>query len=245
MIPQGLENLILDGKARFETYQAGFTELNVIPVENKEFIVVTGYSMTPANRAAYSEPSAFVTSTIQRIEFFDGDRYNHFIHKMGGGGGQSDNFTYDYHNQHGLYMVFHNDVGVMVTVPINENVNLTGFRADLDGSNGNSAARVVQQGTNPYLTTPQSVQYLTESASVGTANIPSNRSINSDDYSNSMNGGPFTGQTTNQFQFTTEDGPVYYNAAANYNAIGPDDYRINWYLNVQYVRVYQQGIDIR
>jgi hypothetical protein len=245
MIPSGLENMILDGKARFETYQAGFTEFNVIPVENKEFIVVTGYSMTPANRAHYTEPGLVTRSTIQRIEFFDGDRYNHFIHKMGGGANVTDNFTYDYHTQHNLYMVFHNDVGVMVSVPTNEGIDLSGFRADLDGSNGNSAARVIQQGTNPYLTTPQSVQYATEGASVGTANIPSNRSINSDDYSNSMNGGPFTGQTTNQFQFTTEDGPVYYNNVANYNAVDPDDMRVNWYLNVQYVRVYTQGLDIR
>lgn len=245
MIPQGLENLILDGKARFETYQAGFTEFNVIPVENKEFIVVTGYSITPANRAVYTEPTTSSKATIQRIEFFDGDRYNHFIHKMGGGQNVTDNFTYDYHTQNGLYMVFHNDVGVMVTVPINETLDLQGFRAVLDGSNGNSAARVVQQGTNPYLTTPQSIQYLTESGSVGTTNIPSNRSLNSDNYSDSINGGPFTGQTTNQFQFTSEDGPVFYNDANNYTALDPENFRVNWYLNVQYVRVYQQGIDIR
>lgn len=245
MIPQGLENLILDGKARFETYQAAFTEFNVIPVENKEFIVVTGYSITPANRATYSEPATTVRSTIQRVEFFDGDRYNHFIHKMGGGANVTDNFTYDYHTQYGLYMVFHNDVGLMVTVPVNADIDLQGFRADIDGSNGNSAARVIQQGTNPYLTTPQSVQYATESSSVGTSNIPSNRSINSDNYSDSINGGPFTGQTTNQFQFTSESGPVYYRDANNYSAVGPDELRQNWYLNVQYVRVYKQGIDIR
>ena len=246
-IPAKLEELILEGKARFETFQAGFTEFNVIPVGSKEFIVITGYSITPANRASYSEPSTNVTSTIQRIEFFDGNRYNHFIHKMGGGAGGADNFSYDYHLQSDLYLTFHNDIGIMVTVPINEAVNLTGFRDDLDGSNGNTARKVINQGTNPYLTTAQSVQYATESGSAGTFNVPGNRGINDPNYTNSMAGGPHGvgSQETNQFQFTSEDGPVFYAAVANYNAITPDSYRVNWYLNVQFVRVFETGTNIR
>lgn len=245
-LPAKLEDLILEGKARFETYQAGFTEFNVIPVQSKEFIVITGYSFFPANRANYTEGTTGAVSTIQRIEFFDGSRYNHFIHKMGGGANPADNFTYDYHVKDSLYMTFHNDIGIMVTVPINETVNLNAFRADIDGSNGNSARKVINQGTNPYLTTPQSVQYGTESASAGTFNIPGNRGINDPNYTNSMAGGPFGvgSQETNQFQFTAEDGPVYYNINPT-ASVSPDDYRLNWYLNVQFVRVFETGTNIR
>ena len=244
-IPAKLEELILQGKARFETYQAGFTEFNVIPVQSKEFVVITGFTFQPASLVRYS--NAVQVSTIQRIEFFDGNNYSHHISKMTGSTGGSETRDLNELVQSNLYCVFHNDVGIMVTVPIIDNVNLTAFRDTIDGSNGNTARKVINQGTNPYLTTAQSVQYGTESGSPGTFNIPGNRGINDPNYTNSMTAGPYGvgSQETNQFQFTTEPNPVFYNTVNNYDAVGPDEYRKNWYLNVQFVRVFNSGSNIR
>ncbi len=244
-IPAKLEEMILEGKARFETYQAGWTEFNVIPVQSKEFIVVTGFQIQTASRARYGRFGGTDYSTIQRIELFDGNNYNQFIAKMGGGVSRTETETpnsYDFEN---LYCVFHNDLGIMVTVPVGDTLSLGALRDTIDGSNGNSARKVINQGTNPYLTTAQSVQYATESASAGTFNIPANVKVNGPNYTNNMTGGPYGGQETNQFQFTSEPGNVFYNIASNYAAITPDDYRFNWYLNVQYVRVFNSGTNIR
>jgi hypothetical protein len=244
-IPAKLEELILEGKARFETYQAGYTEFNVIPVQSKEFIVITGFQFQPASRVVYTG-SGISYSVIQRVEFFDGNNYNHFIAKMGGGAGGADvsQNSYDYEN---LYCVFHNDIGVMVTVPVFGPIDLSSFRDTIDGSNGNTARKVINQGTNPYLTTAQSVQYATESASAGTFNVPGNRGINDPNYTNSMATGPhgIGSQETNQFQFTSEPNPVFYNTAASYAALEADDLRKSWYLNIQYVRVFNSGSNVR
>ena len=244
-IPAKLEELILEGKARFETYQAGFTEFNVIPVQRKEFVVITGFTFHPASIVRYSNETQ--RATIQRIEFFDGNNYSHHIAKMTGGTSDVEARDLNELVQSNLYSVFHNDIGVMVTVPIAENVNLTAFRDTIDGSNGNSARKVINQGTNPYLTAAQSVQYGTESGSAGTFNIPGNRGINDPNYTNSMTAGPHGvgSQETNQFQFTSEDDAVFYNTVNNYDTVGPDEYRKNWYLNVQYVRVFNAGTNVR
>ncbi len=243
-IPAKLEELILEGKARFETYQAGFTEFNVIPVQSKEYVVITGFQFQPANVYRYSDDTIQRT-TIQRVEFFDGNNYNHFIAKMGGTNGTNEpasQNSFDYEN---LYCVFHNDIGLMVTVPLRDNVDLSGFRDTIDGSNGNSARKIVNQGTNPYLTTPQSVQYATEGGSAGTLNIPANVKVNGPNYTNNLTGGPYAGQETNQFQFTSEFRPVFYNTLGNYNNVGPKEFQLNWYLNVQYVRVFNSGTNVR
>lgn len=242
-IPAKLEELILDGKARFETYQAAYTEMNVIPVDSKEFIVITGYSFTPANRANYSVAGQLI-STIQRIEFFDGNNYNHFIHKMGGGTGSGDNNTYDFHNEESLYCVYHSDVGVTVTVPAYTDLNWQINLQLLDGSNGNAARKVVNQGTNPYTATNQNVLGRTRGFSAGTDNVPFNRKPNAENYSSSFNGGPLPGGSTNQFNFTSNADVIYYNTT-NYTAVDPADMRLGWYLNVQFVRVFDTGTNVR
>lgn len=246
-IPAKLEEMILDGKARFETYQAGFTEFNVIPVQRKEFVVVTGLHFSPAQSTRYVGVDSALFATIQRIEFFDGNNYNAFIAKQGGQAGATTSFDTHEYIIDNLYSVFHNDVGVMVTVPIRAAVDFNGLRDTIDGSNGNTARKVINQGTNPYLTTAQSVQYGTESASAGTFNIPANRGVNDPNYTNSMTAGPhgIGSQETNQFQFTSEPTDVFYGGLNNNSAVEPDDYRNNWYLNVQYVRVFNSGTNIR
>lgn len=243
-IPAKLEELILDGKARFETYQAGFTEFNVIPVQSKEFVVITGFTFLPAASAKYQ---AISVSTIQRIEFYDGNNYSHHIAKMTGSTTTNEVRDLNELVQTGLYSVFHNDVGIMVTVPIYQTLSLNSFNDTLDGNNGNTARKVINQGTNPYLTTPQNVQYATESGSAGTFNVPGNRGVNNPNYTNSMTNGPHAvgGQETNQFQFTSHPGKVYYGVASDYSAVTPPSLRTNWYLNVQYVRVFETGTNVR
>jgi hypothetical protein len=240
-IPAKLEELILEGKARFETYQAGFTEFNVIPVQSNEFVVITGFTFNPASSAVYNEATE---ATIQRIEFFDGNNYAHHIAKMNGSTNATETIDLNELVQSNLYHVFHNDIGIMVTVPIYGPIDLNPFTDTIDGSNGNSARKVINQGTNPYLTTAQSVQYQTESASAGTLNIPANVKVNGPNYTNNMTGGPHAGQQTNQFQFTTEPNKVYY-GNPNYSFLRPRDLRENWYLNVQYVRVFNSGSNVR
>tara|TARA_R100001086_G_scaffold35208_1_gene15943 strand:+ start:119 stop:862 length:744 start_codon:yes stop_codon:yes gene_type:complete len=245
-IPSGLENLILQGKARFETYQTGLTEFNVIPVRAKEHIVITGFTFHPAAVVRYMDQSVTTQkATIQRIEFFDGENYSHFITKMTGGQADTEQRDLNETHQHNLYLVFHSDVGIMISVPQFGPVDLNAFRDTITGANGNSAAKVINQGTNPYLTTPQEIQYLTEGGSPGTQNIPMNKFVNGPNYSDSLSAGPYTNQETNQFQFTSEPTTCIYGGASSYSAIDPEDYRKNFYLNVQYVRVYEEGLDIR
>lgn len=247
-IPAKLEELILEGKARFETYQAGFTEFNVIPVQSKEFIVITGFQFQPAALCRYVDTAETNSrSTIQRIEFFDGNNYNHFIAKMGGSQADQNAASPNHFDYENLYCVFHNDIGVMVTVPIFGPINLQPFVDTIDGSAGNSARKVINQGTNPYLTTAQTVQYATESGSAGTFNIPGNKGINDPNYTNSMTAGPHGvgSQETNQFQFTAEPGRVTYCPNTTYTQLRPEDFRISWYLNVQYVRVFNSGTNVR
>lgn len=245
-IPAKLEELILEGKARFETYQAGFTEFNVIPVQSKEFVVITGLQFQPASLCKYADKEPAVRrSTIQRIELFDGNNYHHFIAKMGGQDFDLAQETPNHFDYENLYCVFHNDIGLMVTVPILGPIDLEAYTDTIDGSNGNSARKVINQGTNPYLTTPQTVQYLTESASPGTLNIPANVKVNGPNYTNNMTAGPYGGQETNQFQFTAEPTKVRYGLNTTYNALLPEDFRMNWYLNIQYVRVFNSGTNVR
>jgi hypothetical protein len=243
-IPAKLEELILEGKARFETYQAGFTEFNVIPVQSKEFVVITGFTFHPASVVTY--PGSITRATLQRIEFFDGNNYSHHICKMTGGSSVVESRDLNELVQSNLYCVFHKDIGVMVTVPIRSPLDLESFRDTIDGSNGNSARKVINQGTNPYLTTAQNVQYATESTSAGTFNVPGNRGVNNPNYTNSMTAGPYGigSQETNQFQFTSEPNRVYY-GNSDYTSLQPEDLRENWYLNVQYVRVFNSGTNVR
>jgi hypothetical protein len=111
MIPVQLEKKILAGKAAFETYQAAFTEYNVIPVRSKEYIVILGYTFQPAGTANYRREVDGLgvpgqNKVPQKIEFFDGQRYNHFIHRMEEVGTNPANL--DLHNvvQGGLYLVY-------------------------------------------------------------------------------------------------------------------------------------------
>lgn len=245
-IPAKLEEMILEGKARFETYQAGYTDFNVIPVQSKEFIVITGFTFYPAFAVRYNDAGSAV-ATIQRVEFFDGNNYSHHIAKMSGEQGALQDNEHHYLRQSDLYNVFHNDVGVMVTVPINGNLNWNAFTDDIDGSNGNSARKVINQGTNPYLTSAQMTLYQTEGASAGTMNVPGNRGINDPNYTNSMAAGPHGvgSQETNQFQFTAENQPHFYSTVNNYLQVDPNKLRLGWYLNVQYVRVFNSGSNVR
>jgi hypothetical protein len=252
MIPVELEKKILSGNASFETYQSGFTEYNVIPVRSKEYIVILGYNFQPAGTANYRRD---VGGTIgipgqvkvpQKIEFFDGQRYNHFIHRMEEVGTNASNL--DLHNvtQGGLYMVYKRDCGIAVTVPLYENYDWSGLTSVWRSGITNvpdSGQEIIFKGTNNYGNTTATGFTLlakTEGATGATNNTPTNRFFNSDRYSENFEAGPIAGET-NQFNFNTEPGPVTYNANATYASNTPADWNNAWYLNVQYVRVFQEA----
>ena len=251
MIPVELERKILSGKATFETYQAAFTEYNVIPVRQKEYIVILGYNFQPAGTANYRREVEGIgipgqTKVPQKIEFFDGQRYNHFIHRMEEVGTAAQNL--DLHNvtQGGLYMVFKRDVGVAVTIPKYANYDWNGF-VDVWRSNitnvPDSGQQIIFKGTNDYgnsTATGFTLLAQTEGFSSATGNAPTNRNFDSAKYSENFEGGPYQGET-NQFNFNTEPGPVTYNGNATYVANTPTDWNNSWYLNVQYVRVFQEA----
>ena len=242
-IPAKLEELILEGKARFETYQCAFTEANVIPVQSKEFIVVTGMLMQPAFGCRYS--TVGLKSTVHRIELFDGNSYNHFFAKQGGKTAQTQDDVENHVNFSDLYCVFHSDLGIMVTVPESTPVDWSANFESLDGSNGDAARKVVNQGTNPYNANPMQILGRTRGFSAGTDNVPFNRKPNAQNYSSSFNGGPVPGGSTNQFNFTSADERITYNNAADYPDVGPAEYRQGWYLSVNYIRVFESGTNIR
>ena len=245
-IPAKLEELILDGKARFETFQCAFTDFSVIPVESKEFIVITGFNFQAPPSVFYTDPNLNV-ATVNRIEFFDGNNYNHFFSKMGGQSAPTQVDVEQIHNFNDLYLVYKKDCGIAVTIPKQDVVNWSaaGYLQTLDGSNGNAAAKVVNQGTNPYTTTPQTSLARTRGFSAGTDNVPFNRKPNAQNYSSSFNGGPVPGGSTNQFNFTSEENMHFYNTVSNYDAIGPQRLRLGFYLSVHYVRVFETGTNVR
>lgn len=245
-IPAKLEEMILDGKARFETFQCAFTDFNVIPVESKEYIVITGFNFQAPAAVYYTDPATFV-ATVNRIEFFDGTNYNHFFSKMGGQSGVTQGVSQVANFFENLYLVYKKDCGVAVTIPKQDDVNwdAAGYQQVLDGSNGNAAAKVVNQGTNPYTATPQTSLARTRGFSAGTDNVPFNRKPNAANYSSSFNGGPVPGGSTNQFNFTSEENMHYYNGFTNYATVGPQELRLGYYLSVHYVRVFETGTNVR
>jgi hypothetical protein len=248
VIPVKLEELILAGNATFETYQIGLTEFNVIPVKEKEYIIVLGYDFQAANDVSIPNKSVENNKVIQKIEFFDGFRYNHFIHKMMDITGSSA-ILQDQRmvSNEGLYMIFKRDVGISITIPFWANYNWTTYVDTLDGGVArvdvpNTAKNIIFEGTNRFQTNPISSLVGTEMATPQTSSVPLNRSVNGSKYSDQYTNGPYgTGFDNNQFNFSPETDPAVYVGDQNYETVTPSDMNKGFYLNVKYVRVFQEA----
>lgn len=247
MIPTELEKLILSGKASFETYQIGFTEFNVIPVQSKEFIVVIGYDFQAANDVRPLDGTSGL-KVPQKIEFYDGFRYNHFVHKMMDISGSSA-ILQDQRmvSNNGLYLLFKRDVGISITIPYETNYNWATYIDTLDGAVTrptipNSAQQIVNPGVNDYTTNPISALAGTELRTPETSSIPLNRSIEGGTYSDQYTNGPYNlGFDNNQFNFSPETRPRYYSGQPNYEAVGISDMNKGFFLNVKFVRVFEEA----
>lgn len=247
MIPVKLEELILSGNATFETYQIGLTEFNVIPVKEKEFIVIIGYDFQAANDVRSSGDTSG-RKVPQKIEFFDGFRYNHFIHKMMDITGSSA-ILQDQRmvSNEGLYMIFKRDVGVSITMPYETEYDWSTLVDTLDGGVGrptvpNTAKNIIFEGTNDYQTNPISSLVGTEMKLPQTSSIPLNRSVKGTKYSNQYTNGPYNlNFDNNQFNFSPEFNPRYYIGKDSYASVTADDMNKGFFLNVKYVRVFQEA----
>lgn len=247
MIPVKLEELILSGNATFETYQIGFTEFNVIPVKEKEFIVIIGYDFQAANDVR-SDNSSSGLKVPQKIEFFDGFRYNHFIHKMMDISGTSA-ILQDQRmvSNEGLYMIFKRDVGVSITIPYETNYNWTPYVDTLDGGVGratvpNTAKNIIFEGTNNFQAAPISALAGTEMKAPETSSVPLNRSVKGSKYSDQYTNGPYNlNFDNNQFNFSPETRPRFYSGANSYDEVSISNMNQGFFLNVKYVRVFQEA----
>ena len=126
MIPAKLEELILNNQARFETRVFGLQQYSLLPCPNNCKIVIIGYDFQPANVVNDTENGGSETTYqgLQRVSFFDGSRYDHFLHKMSGSSlfvpignvnltGQG---IRPFHKTDGLYMIYNKDIGVEVSM---------------------------------------------------------------------------------------------------------------------------------
>ena len=240
MVTALLERLIHAGKARFETFQAGLANFTYLPVTTNEYIVITGFTFQPPFIANYEAPAGTFTSraNLCKLEFFDGQRYNHFIFKNDGQStGTATPASAAKRNQFlnvpGLYMVFKNNVGLKVSFPKDEAfaVNSLPFRNNL------TPGIDVQIGETPFQTV---------------SNFPANFSNPYNPLGPEYNEFftppvlPYSG--VDQFNFDSAGNVRGYSQAAGapdtYNLVSQNDMCLGPILNIQFVRVQQPADQI-
>jgi len=125
MIPVKLEELILNNQARFETRAFGLQQYSLLPCPESCKIVIIGYDFQPANIVNDVEDGGTGTAYqgLQRVSFFDGSRYDHFLHKMSGQNAFNNSLpdrtrqgNKPFHRVDGLYMIYDKDIGVEVSM---------------------------------------------------------------------------------------------------------------------------------
>lgn len=126
MIPAKLEELILNNQARFETRVFGLQQYSLLPCPESCKIVIIGYDFQPANVVNDTLNGGATTAYqgLQRVSFFDGSRYDHFLHKMSGQSfynsgsatSRAQQGSRPFHKVDGLYMIYDKDIGVEVSM---------------------------------------------------------------------------------------------------------------------------------
>lgn len=85
MLTPYLENLIQKGKARFRTFVVGQSGSNLLPVEDNNWIIITGFTYcnfsdpeTPITGSQYNE---YIARSVHQIRFRSSKSNNHYIVK--------------------------------------------------------------------------------------------------------------------------------------------------------------------
>jgi hypothetical protein len=94
-IPAQIEQDIISGRARYQTFQTGNGGQSVLPVSPNSYIVIFGYDFSPAGGGLYDTTGANLNSIeltpaslrffqTQQISFYTGNDYFPFIHHVNG-----------------------------------------------------------------------------------------------------------------------------------------------------------------
>jgi hypothetical protein len=91
-IPTQIEQDIICGKAKYQTYQVGFGGQNVLPVPPNSYVVIFGYDFSPAGGGfrqnatltgdTQLSPSDIRIFETQQISFYTGSDFYPFIHHV-------------------------------------------------------------------------------------------------------------------------------------------------------------------
>jgi len=225
-----LEKLILRGEAEYKQFTFAYCDFNVISVPEDVTCVVLGFDLIPSRMVIYSGGDP--VQTVQRVELSNRKKYFHQFFKM-----KSSND--DFISVSGMYGVFQDDFGVMVTVPKNVNENYQSLIDTLDSAINPGAEKVLNLSTNPINTTPQFSLKGTRSSGAGTTNIPSNNNRPGESYSSSFTGG-FVNNEISQYNWISEADQHYYNDDTNYTAVSPTDLIKGWYITLKTVFINKQ-----
>lgn len=225
-----LEELIWSGKARFETRAFAFQQYSILPVQDDSFIIVTGYDFQPANVVNDTTEIGPEYQGVQRLEFFDGFRYNHYLHKMSGPPrgitGSSNDHRHSmkpFHSVDNLYNIYKDDVGVCVSV-----------MPEMRVVNDTIQLNVIRNKFRDSLNTAGDNREYTDGANVGST---FNNEI---EYGQAYGAGPVNNLDFTEFNFEDNVGGANVHS---YNRAGSQVYSKEqgtgnmWFLNVKFVRV--------
>lgn len=230
MIPAKLEELILNNQARFETRVFGLQQYSLLPCPDNCKIVVIGYDFQPANVVNDTENGGTATAYLglQRISFFDGSRYDHFLHKMSGpestifgGSGGNSRGSRPFHSVDGLYMIYNKDIGVEVSMAPQMQV----FPASLN-------LALVSQLFPQNLSSGQDFNEYTDAGNFG-------GSLNATPEYFQAYSAPVTPPDFVNFNFEDSSGPHRYNTLGS-NIYTKQDMANAWYLLVKYVVIFNR-----
>lgn len=232
MIPAKLEELILNNQARFETRVFGLQQYSLLPCPDNCKIVIIGYDFQPANVVNDTENGGINTAYqgLQRVSFYDGSRYDHFLHKMSGQSlfintAQSDRARQGerpFHKVDGLYMIYNKDIGVEVSIA----PEITVFPAGLN------LALVPQLF-------PQNLSFGSDFNQYQDALANFGGSLNATpQYSQAYTVPPVNPDFVD-FNFEDGTGPHRYNSTGS-NVYSKDEIANAWYLLVKYVVIFNR-----
>jgi hypothetical protein len=227
-----LEELIWEGKARYETRAFAIQHYNLINVPADEFIVVTGYDFQPANVVNDNVGAATMYQGLHRIEFISGGTYNAYFHKMSGQSDFIPNVTTQelrssqlpFHQIRDLYIVCKKDIGIQLSVA----PDLTGQNS---GAFDTSLARQVFNGA-----TSNVQEFQTYSALPGNVSV-----LNNSVYSNAYASGAVEGASGTNYTFRdTTPTQHQYNRSGTNLYTREQGVRTMWTMVVHFVRVFSK-----